>query len=59
MIPQADSPCLQLSLLRSLDAGEHLALGRALRDLDDGSLLLIGSGFEVDWFFWTGPIVNL
>ncbi|KEF41962.1 MAG: extradiol ring-cleavage dioxygenase [Cyanobium sp. CACIAM 14] len=46
MVPQADIPCLQLSLVRSLDPAEHLALGRALRDLDHGSLLLIGSGFS-------------
>lgn len=46
MVPQADIPCVQLSLVRSLDPAEHIALGRALQDLDNGSLLLIGSGFS-------------
>ena len=45
MYPEADIPCVQLSLLRSLDPAEHIKLGRALQDLGDQSLLLIGSGF--------------
>lgn len=46
MYPAADIPVVQLSLLDSLDAGTHLALGRALRALDDENLLVIGSGFS-------------
>lgn len=42
--PQADIPCVQLSLVDTLDAGTHLAIGRALQALDDGNLLVIGSG---------------
>src|SRR5512143_4042110 len=33
MYPEADIPALQLSLLRGLNAGAHIALGKALREL--------------------------
>jgi aromatic ring-opening dioxygenase catalytic subunit (LigB family) len=46
MYPDAKIPCVQISLLESLDAGEHLQIGAALRGLDTQSLLLIGSGFS-------------
>ena len=46
MYPQADIPCVQLSLLDSLDAAAHIRLGRALRQLDQDGLLIIGSGFS-------------
>ncbi|WP_334078400.1 DODA-type extradiol aromatic ring-opening family dioxygenase [Microbulbifer sp. M83] len=46
MYPEADIPCVQLSLVNSLDAGEHLAIGRALRALDYDNLLVVGSGFS-------------
>lgn len=46
MYPEADIPCVQLSLLKSLDPAEHIRLGRALQGLGDQSLLLIGSGFS-------------
>ncbi|MBL3556371.1 MULTISPECIES: DODA-type extradiol aromatic ring-opening family dioxygenase [Marinobacter] len=45
MYPDADIPCIQLSLVSSLDAGTHLAIGRALQALDYDNLLVIGSGF--------------
>lgn len=47
MYPAADIPCVQLSLLSSLDATAHLDLGRALSGLAAAtgeSLLLLGSG---------------
>jgi 4,5-DOPA dioxygenase extradiol len=44
MYPEADIPCVQLSLLRSLDPVEHLKLGHALKNLGDPAVLLIGSG---------------
>jgi aromatic ring-opening dioxygenase catalytic subunit (LigB family) len=44
--PQADIPALQLSLLRDLDPGAHLAIGKALRELMDENILVIGSGFS-------------
>lgn len=46
MYPQADIPCVQLSLVKSLDAETHLSIGRALQALDYDNLLVIGSGFS-------------
>ncbi len=46
MYPRADIPCVQLSLVKGLDAGTHIALGQALRTLDQERLLVIGSGFS-------------
>lgn len=46
MYPEADIPCVQLSLINSLDANTHLAIGRALQALDYDNLLVIGSGFS-------------
>lgn len=46
MYPQADIPAIQLSLIRGLDPEQHLRLGEALRSLDDGKVLFIGSGFS-------------
>lgn len=46
MYPDADIPCLQLSLLRGLDPGAHIALGIALRELQNENILVIGSGFS-------------
>ena len=46
MYPQADIPSLQLSLLRGLNPTAHLGLGRALRELAQEDLLVIGSGFS-------------
>lgn len=46
MYPQADIPCIQLSLLRGLNPGAHIALGKALRGLMNENILVIGSGFS-------------
>ena len=46
MYPDADIPCVQLSLIKGLDPLAHINLGRALQDLADSSTLLIGSGFS-------------
>lgn len=46
MYPQADIPCVQLSLVHGLDAEQHLAIGKALRALKHENLLVIGSGFS-------------
>jgi aromatic ring-opening dioxygenase catalytic subunit (LigB family) len=58
MYPEADVPCLQLSLLRGLDPAAHLALGNALQELRDENILVIGSGFSfhnMRAFSWEGP----
>ncbi|MEJ2451221.1 MAG: class III extradiol ring-cleavage dioxygenase [Gammaproteobacteria bacterium] len=46
MYPQADIPCIQLSLLASLDPTAHIRLGMALADLEFENLLIVGSGFS-------------
>ncbi len=46
MYPEADIPAIQLSLLRGLDAGAHVALGKALRGLNGDNILVVGSGFS-------------
>lgn len=46
MYPDADIPCVQLSLLNSLDPSDHIKLGKALQNLNYENLLVIGSGFS-------------
>lgn len=46
MYPDADIPCVQLSLVHSLDADLHIQIGKALQSLDWANLLVIGSGFS-------------
>ncbi|WP_417664458.1 DODA-type extradiol aromatic ring-opening family dioxygenase [Pseudidiomarina donghaiensis] len=46
MYPDADIPCVQLSLMNNLDAEAHIKLGQALQALDYDNLLIIGSGFS-------------
>lgn len=46
MYPEADIPCVQLSLINTLDPAEHIAIGRALQSLSDENVLVIGSGFS-------------
>ncbi len=44
--PQADIPCIQLSLINNLDAAEHIQLGQALSTLRNENILILGSGFS-------------
>lgn len=44
--PKAEIPCLQLSLMDSLDAKSHIELGKALASLREQKVLIIGSGFS-------------
>lgn len=46
MYPDADIPSIQLSLLHGLDPAAHIALGKALRELMNENILVIGSGFS-------------
>ncbi|HBN15282.1 MAG: dioxygenase [Gammaproteobacteria bacterium] len=46
MYPQANIPCVQLSLDKSLDAALHWRIGEALQSLEVDRLLVIGSGFS-------------
>jgi len=46
MYPQATIPCVQLSLLDTLDPAAHIAIGRALAGLSARNVLVIGSGFS-------------
>lgn len=46
MYPSADIPCIQISLAASLDAAEHVRIGKALAELKTEKLLFLGSGFS-------------
>ena len=46
MYPDADIPCVQLSLVSSLDPKEHIQIGAALAGIERERLLIIGSGFS-------------
>lgn len=57
MYPEADIPCIQLSLVRGLDPVAHLAIGKALRELMQENVLVVGSGFSfhnMRAFSWEG-----
>lgn len=57
MYPDADIPSIQISLLKGLDPGLHITLGRALRSLMTENILIIGSGFSfhnMRAFDWQG-----
>jgi len=45
MYPDADIPCIQLSLVNTMDADLHIAIGEALQTLSEQNVLVIGSGF--------------
>ena len=58
MYPEADIPVTQLSLIRGLNARQHLALGKALKSLKEENILIIGSGFSfhnMNAFFQSPP----
>ena len=46
MYPDADIPCVQLSLVHGLDPDIHIQIGKALASLEWRNLLVIGSGFS-------------
>ncbi|MFT4172288.1 MAG: class III extradiol ring-cleavage dioxygenase [Rhodocyclaceae bacterium] len=46
MLPAADIPIVQLSLLRGLDPATHIRMGQALAPLRDDNVLIVGSGMS-------------
>ena len=46
MYPEANIPCVQLSLVHTLDPSRHIEIGQALRTLSQRYVLVIGSGFS-------------
>ena len=46
MYPEADIPCVQVSLDASLDAARHIGIGKANAALERENLLILGSGFS-------------
>lgn len=46
MYPEATIPCVQLSLLKSLDARHHIEIGKSLAPLIKDDVLIVGSGFS-------------
>lgn len=46
MYPNADIPCVQLSLRKGLDPAAHIAMGKALAALRSKNILIIGSGMS-------------
>nr|MDA8405143.1 class III extradiol ring-cleavage dioxygenase [Desulfobacteraceae bacterium] len=61
MYPEADIPSLQLSLLHGLDPTAHISLGKALRELMNENIMVIGSGFSfhnMRAFSWQGTDVQ-
>ncbi len=57
MYPLARIPCVQLSLLASLDPWAHIAMGKALAPLRSENILIVGSGFSFHNLraFFAGP----
>ena len=46
MCPDANIPCVQLSLVNNLQSEQHIRIGKALADLRKDNVLVIGSGFS-------------
>ena len=46
MYPKANIPCVQLSLVSSLQPEAHIRIGNALAELRSENVLIIGSGFS-------------
>ena len=46
MYPQANIPCIQLSLTKDLDPEKHIKLGKSLAELRKRNVLIVGSGMS-------------
>lgn len=59
MYPEANIPMTQISLIRGLEPGNHIRLGKALKGLTEENILIIGSGFSfhnMGAFNWNNTI---
>ena len=57
MYPEADIPVTQISLVKGLGPMEHLSIGKAMNQLLEEDILVIGSGFSfhnMRAFDWSG-----
>ncbi len=57
MYPEADIPVIQISLVKGLRPKEHLSIGKAMNQLLEEDILVIGSGFSfhnMKAFDWSG-----
>lgn len=46
MYPGADIPCVQISLVSNLSPIDHIQIGKALSELVEDNVLILGSGFS-------------
>lgn len=46
LYPDADVPCIQLSLIKGLDPAQHIKLGECLAPLREQNIMIIGSGMS-------------
>ncbi|QSX40059.1 DODA-type extradiol aromatic ring-opening family dioxygenase [Shewanella cyperi] len=46
MYPEAQIPCVQLSLVKGLSPSQHIAIGKAIAELRTDNVLILGSGFS-------------
>lgn len=46
MYPEANIPCIQVSLVNTLNPAQHIDIGFVLRNLHKQNVLLLGSGFS-------------
>ena len=46
LYPEADIPCIQLSLIKGLDAAQHIRLGECFTSLRAKNIMIIGSGMS-------------
>jgi aromatic ring-opening dioxygenase catalytic subunit (LigB family) len=46
MYPDAQIPCVQLSLIKGLDPASHIALGKSLSAIRSKNVLIVGSGLS-------------
>ena len=46
MYPDADIPCIQVSMLSSLDPQNHIEMGEILGKVNHDNVLIVGSGFS-------------